>query len=362
MSQHDFNIANQTFPSFRADLNDALVAAATMSAGSSAPTTPYAYQLWFDTTTGTWKVRNSGNTAWISTITTDLATGNVGIGISPDTSPSTKLHIREDDAVDYKSRAVVQATDQRLVAGSHYQLGVAAYSYLQATNDAETLPNNLLLNPDGGNVGIGGSPTENFEVFAATTNGTAKIGQLMFKNSSGNYATSTDGVHIFPFSDGNTYINNFDGGFVFRTGASVEKMRILPTGGITFNGDTSTNNALDDYEEGTWTAAFAASTTNATGYYTKVGNTVFFTVYGNGLNVTSTGTSAAINGLPFTNNGGYTVATITHDTYTNNSYNGYVQSGGTSIHPIQDGTVSSAGTVAGTPKYIMVSGTYITNA
>ena len=90
MSQHDFNIANQTFPSFRSDLNDALVAAATMSAGASAPTTPYAYQLWFDTTTDTWKVRNSGNTAWISTITTDLATGNVGIGNS---SPQSRLDI-----------------------------------------------------------------------------------------------------------------------------------------------------------------------------------------------------------------------------------------------------------------------------
>ena len=90
MSQHDFNIANQTFPSFRADLNDALQASATMSAGSSAPTTPYAYQLWFDTTTDTWKVRNSGNTAWISTITTDLATGNVGIGNS---SPQSRLDI-----------------------------------------------------------------------------------------------------------------------------------------------------------------------------------------------------------------------------------------------------------------------------
>jgi len=90
MSQHDFNIANQTFPSFRSDLNDALQASATMSAGSSAPTTPYAYQLWFDTTTDTWKVRNSGNTAWISTITTDLATGNVGIGNS---SPQSRLDI-----------------------------------------------------------------------------------------------------------------------------------------------------------------------------------------------------------------------------------------------------------------------------
>ena len=90
MSQHDFNIANQTFPSFRADLNDALVAAATMSAGASAPTTPYPYQLWFDTTTGTWKVRNSGNTAWVSTITTDLATGKVGIGTA---NPDQLLHL-----------------------------------------------------------------------------------------------------------------------------------------------------------------------------------------------------------------------------------------------------------------------------
>jgi hypothetical protein len=90
MSQHDFNIANQTFPSFRSDLNDALQAAATMSAGSSAPTTPYAYQLWFDTTTDTWKVRNSGNTAWISTITTDLATGKVGIGT---TTPDENLQV-----------------------------------------------------------------------------------------------------------------------------------------------------------------------------------------------------------------------------------------------------------------------------
>jgi hypothetical protein len=181
-------------------------------------------------------------------------------------------------------------------------------------------------------------------------------------------STNTSGLWFGGMSTETTAVigtTTASGNLAFQTynGSSWgERLRILSTGGITFNGDTSTNNALDDYEEGTWTAAFAASTTNATGYYTKVGNTVFFTVYGNGLNVTSTGTSAAINGLPFTNNGGYTVATITHDTYTNNSYNGYVQSGGTSIHPIQDGTVSSAGTVAGTPKYIMVSGTYITNA
>ena len=147
----------------------------------------------------------------------------------------------------------------------------------------------------------------------------------------------------------------------FTLAYAAERVRI-DNDGLKFNGDTSTNNALDDYEEGSWTATFAASTTTATGYYTKVGATVFFTVYGYNLNVTSTGTSAAIGGLPFTNNGGYTAFSITHDTYTNNSDNGYINSGGTIMYPIQDGTVSIAGTVAGNPRYIMASGTYITDS
>jgi len=80
MSQHDFNIANQTFPSFRSDLNDALQAAATISAGATAPTTPYAYQLWFDTSTNTYKARNAANSSWISLFGTDLTNGGITFG------------------------------------------------------------------------------------------------------------------------------------------------------------------------------------------------------------------------------------------------------------------------------------------
>ena len=65
---------------------------------------------------------------------------------------------------------------------------------------------------------------------------------------------------------------------------SGERMRILPTGGITFNGDTATANALDDYEEGTWTPAlYVSSGTHPTltitsnySSYTKVGSLVTF--------------------------------------------------------------------------------------
>ena len=93
----------------------------------------------------------------------------------------------------------------------------------------------------------------------------------------------------------------------------------------------------------------------------KIGRQVFVTVYGDSINVTSTVTGT-VGGLPFNNNGGYTAAVITHDTYTNNSYNGYVNTGGTAITAIQDGTVSGAQTVVGNPKYIMVTAVYYTNS
>ena len=55
-------------------------------------------------------------------------------------------------------------------------------------------------------------------------------------------------------------------------------MRILSGGGLTFNGDTAAANALNDYQEGTWTAGLKAtvtnptlaSVTNSTGVYTKI--------------------------------------------------------------------------------------------
>jgi len=68
----------------------------------------------------------------------------------------------------------------------------------------------------------------------------------------------------------------------FSTGNNAEAMRILSSGGITFNGDTATANALEDYEEGTYaytiTGATSGSMTPRSGYnhfaYTKIGRLV----------------------------------------------------------------------------------------
>jgi hypothetical protein len=84
------------------------------------------------------------------------------------------------------------------------------------------------------------------------------------------------------------------------------------TAGIQFNGDTAAANALDDYEEGTWTmgVSFGGGTTGITysvntGKYTKIGRQV--TV--NGLiTLTSVGSSTGnvkVTGLPFTIPGNY---------------------------------------------------------
>ena len=53
MSQHDYNIANQSFPSFRSDLNNALSAIQTNNSGTSLPTGAVAGQIWLDTTNAT---------------------------------------------------------------------------------------------------------------------------------------------------------------------------------------------------------------------------------------------------------------------------------------------------------------------
>jgi hypothetical protein len=88
-----------------------------------------------------------------------------------------------------------------------------------------------------------------------------------------------------------------------------EKVRILSSGGITFNGDTAAANALDDYEEGTWTPSIADASSggneNALGgtfNYTKIGNTVH--LWGLASNFSTAGLTAGndvyVTGLPFT--------------------------------------------------------------
>ena len=69
MATHDYVIANQGFPSFRSDLNSVLQAVVSNNSGSSAPSTTYAYQMWYDTANNIWKMRNADNDGFINLAT-----------------------------------------------------------------------------------------------------------------------------------------------------------------------------------------------------------------------------------------------------------------------------------------------------
>ena len=95
----------------------------------------------------------------------------------------------------------------------------------------------------------------------------------------------------------------------FHTSASAgspsERLRILTSGGITFNGDTAAANALDDYEEGTFTPRFQMGLTSPgysqqQGNYVKIGSLVVCSIYFRANSGTENGDHIYVGGLPFT--------------------------------------------------------------
>ena len=176
------------------------------------------------------------------------------------------------------------------------------------------------------------------------------------------------------FGDIRFFTNSVDG----TASAGTERMRILSGGGLTFNGDTAAANALNDYQEGTWTAGFKAtvtnptvnSITNSTGVYTKIGDLVFIQIYTGAINISNAGTgSAYIDGLPFSPSDSptsavqYSPITFTHtNALTGQIQNGYVARAYSGFFPILEGTVNGTTWTTGATLYLMAGGVYRTDA
>ena len=184
-----------------------------------------------------------------------------------------------------------------------------------AGNDAVTVASNGSITTAGitsttgtftGKVGIGTtSPPQKFVVSNAgadnivmAENSSASI-QMFMQAQSGVGAVGT--------------LTNHDTVLLANNG---EKGRFLAGGGLTFNGDTAAANALDDYEEGTWTpsdqSGAGMSLTVWEAFYTKIGRKVYIEI---GFLIPSNSSSAvvSIGGLPYTsksgndNTGGFTL-------------------------------------------------------
>lgn len=213
MAQHDMNIANQGFPATRADLNNALQALVSNSSGASAPTTTFANQFWYDTNNEKFYMRNETNNAWILLFELDqtnnewmLSTGVV------QARDSDGLALKTDDG-----------TTRLFIKDSDGAIGIGTTSPTGALHVDKS---------------VGGSPIATFHNLAGSTANDAGI----------EVETSTTGSWI------QRWVNS-----------GSEKARILAGGGLTFNGDTTASNALDDYEEGLHSPTLTGSTSGSVG-------------------------------------------------------------------------------------------------
>ena len=142
-------------------------------------------------------------------------------------------------------------------------------------NELTVDTNTLVVDSTNNRVGIGTtSPSQVLEI----TNGTSPAYVVQTRGDlqtilgpTGSLVTSAGQVGTITNSP-----------FRFTTN-NIERMRLLASGGLTFNGDTAAANALDDYEEGTFTLTLDdVDNTGLTVYsaqYVKVGNMVTVSFY-----------------------------------------------------------------------------------
>ena len=233
--------------------------------------------------------------------------GNVGIGTA---SPAKPLHIYSADnqLVRIESSdayAGIELKDNTSNASPPLISGVGDALVFYQHNGTD-YAERMRLHTDG-KVGIGtSSPLTPLHVVGANgllvdTEGNGD-GSVYFGGISG-----TDRSYIARSSDDILFWNVSDG--PIRFGANNgERVRILPGGGITFNGDTASANALDDYEEGTWTPVIkgysgsdTAALTAADPTYTRVGRLVHVSAYIHSIDFSDLGdgTYVVIDGIPF---------------------------------------------------------------
>ena len=222
------------------------------------------------------------------------------VGIRTD-SPDTELHIAggANPTLQLTAYEGTQDCDVQILPVRAELSGSESIMAFK-TNDGTSLNEVMRLDEDG-NVGIGTSSPNSYTGYTALTLNNATSGGLIDIERNGTLIGE-----IFT-DDANTFALQAVGSrsIAFRTNSS-ERMRILSSGGITFNGDTAAANALDDYEEGSFTPTVSSASWVGTyhstnnGRYTKIGRLVTFSF---NLDLTSSSTlptgEVVFGGLPY---------------------------------------------------------------
>ena len=164
-----------------------------------------------------------------------------------------------------------------------------------ALADLTVNTNTLVVDGTNGKVGMG---VTNPNDYYSGSNQLVVSGGLSIKDSGG--------VSRLEFVDGTSGSDAYVGNIVYvhsgdymRFNAGVSQRLRIDADGLKFGSDSAAANALDDYEEGTWTPNIGGrSFGQQFGIYRKIGNVVFISFACNNMSGGSV-SNGSITGLPF---------------------------------------------------------------
>ena len=234
---------------------------------------------------------------------------------------------------------------------------------LAVTGDLTVDTDTLKVDSSNNRVGVGTTSPDR-TIHCHNSSNTTNVRTKFSNGTTGEGASDGFEIGINGSDPAQAVLVNYENSpMAFFTNAT-ERVRIQAGGGISFNGDTAAANALDDYEEGTWTPSVVAGNPLPTisnivsASYTKIGRLVTVSAYFN-MNSTSSNTdNLVIGGLPFTAVGGnvYTYGTGRIGTIATPTFQ--VNTGATNINAFADsGNAANWNNAIGT--YVIFSVTYM---